>query len=274
MSSLSGVNGGTRYPYPAALDKPPTTEEFEDKDIPEDDYEDETPEFDPKEKYTSLELEEFADQLLRADSNRELCRRCKEDDPDSLPYGEETGEVESVAQFDVDDNPLLDDEGNQLYLDFPELVCDKGHRWYKGEGPRRDIKGVNPILFQSHLYNRQRREIYVESGVPDPAFTMDRFGRPINGMYNRTHPDGRKVNTKGQRVKNGASFYRAFLPLPLFVSDHRLIILSILSVGMGLCLELLNKRINMQLICANIMKFQRIGKRREIEIALTPPNIG
>lgn len=208
MSSLSGVNGGTRYPYPAALDKPPTTEEFEDQDILDGEPE-EAPEFDPsKDDYTSKELEEFADQLLRADSNRELCRRCKEIDPDALPYGEETGQVESMAQFDENGDPALDDEGNQLYLEFPELRCEKGHRWYKGEGPRRDIRGRDPILFESHLYNRQRREIYVEAGTPDPAFTTDRFGRPIQGMYNRTHPDGRKVNTKGQRIKNGASFYR------------------------------------------------------------------
>jgi hypothetical protein len=181
---------------------------LEDEDIPDEGFEDEAPEFVPGQKYTALELEEFADQLLRSDANRELCRECKENDPDSLPYGDETGHVESVAQFDNDGNPLLDEEENQLYLDFPELRCEKGHRWYKGEGPRRDIRGVNPILFQSHLYNRQRREIYVEAGTPDPAFTNDRFGRPTTGMYNRTHPDGRKVNTKGQRVKNGASFYR------------------------------------------------------------------
>jgi hypothetical protein len=180
---------------------------LEDEDIPDEGFE-ETPEYVPGQKYTALELEEFADQLLRSDANRELCRECKEEDPDSLPYGDETGHVESVAQFDNDGNPLLDEEENQLYLDFPELRCERGHRWYKGEGPRRDIRGVNPILFQSHLYNRQRREIYVEAGTPDPAFTNDRFGRPTTGMYNRTHPDGRKVNTKGQRVKNGASFYR------------------------------------------------------------------
>lgn len=183
---------------------------LDDEDVIEGDEIEETPEFDPAkgDDYSALELEEFADQLLRADANRELCRECKEDDPESLPYGEETGHVESVAQFDTSGEPLLDDEGNQLYLDFPELRCDKGHRWYKGEGPRRDIRGKNPILFASHLYNRQRREIYVESGVPDPAFTMDRHGRPTQGIYNRSHPEGRKINTENQRKKNGASYYR------------------------------------------------------------------
>jgi hypothetical protein len=174
-------------------------------------------EFNPDGKYNSEELIAFADKLLREDSNRELCRRCKEKDKrgDFLPYGEETGMIESVPQFTGDGEPLLDDEGNQLYLDFPELKCEKGHRWFQGEGQRRDIRGPNPILFESHLYNRKRREIYVEAGTPDPAFTMDRKGRPTQGMYNRSHPEGRKINTKDQRSKNGASYYRVldFLPL-------------------------------------------------------------
>lgn len=178
-----------------------------DEDVLDEDQE--PAEFDPHGKYSNLEMEEYADALLREDSNRELCRKCKEADPEALPYGKETGQVESVPQYDEEsDEPLLDDNGHQLYLDFPELRCDKGHRWYKGEGPRRDIRGPNPILFESHLYNRRRREIYVEAGTPDPAFTMDRFGQPSTGIYNRSHPDGRKINTKSQRAKHGASYYR------------------------------------------------------------------
>lgn len=183
-----------------------SNEEEIDQDI--EDFEEEIPVFEPGSHYTGMQLEEFADQLLREDSNRELCRRCKEEDPESIPYGDETGQIESVAQYNPEGEPALDDEGQQLYLDFPELKCGKGHRWYKGEGPRRDIRGRDPILFASHLYNRQRREIYVETGTPDPAFTMDRHGRPTTGIYNRSHPQGRKINTKAQRVKNGASYYR------------------------------------------------------------------
>ena len=180
----------------------------EDEDLLED--EDVEQVFSPDGKYSSEELIAFADKLLREDSNRELCRKCKDKDAegDSLPYGEETGMIESVPQYTSDGEPLLDDEGNQLYLDFPELKCEKGHRWFQGEGQRRDIRGPNPILFESHLYNRKRREIYVEAGTPDPAFTMDRKGRPTQGMYNRSHPEGRKINTKSQRAKNGASYYR------------------------------------------------------------------
>ena len=171
--------------------------------------------FNPNQNYTGQELEAFADSLLREDSNCELCRQCWGSDPTSLPYGEETGEIESKAQHDREGHPLLDETGEQLYLDFPELRCAKGHRWFKGEGKRRDIRGPNPILFESHLYNRKRREILVKEGTPDPAFTLDRFGKPTQGVYNRSHPSGRKINTKAQRAKNGASYYRAYSFLPL-----------------------------------------------------------
>lgn len=185
------------------------TEELELPDVTEAWEEPEDEGFNPDKNYTKKELEEIADGLLREDANRELCRLCKEGDVDSIPYGNETGNVEWQIQTDKDDVPLFDDEGNTLYVGFPELQCDKGHRWYKGEGPRRDIRGKNPILFETHLYNRKRREIHVKDGIPDPAFTMDRWGkRPTQGIYNRAHPQGRKINTPEQRAKNGASWYR------------------------------------------------------------------
>lgn len=71
-------------------------------------------------------------------------------------------------------------------------------------GKPRGIGGKDPILFQEHLYARKRREIYPTSenanGVVDPSVQQ--------GMYNRQHPQGRKVNSDEQRVKNGASYYR------------------------------------------------------------------
>jgi hypothetical protein len=171
-----------------------------------------------KQRWTNSELEEIANQILQEDKNAELCRRCTEQakterflvkEQDYLPYGKETGHIEWQIQKDEDGNVLVDDEGNALYIGFPELMCEKGHRWYKGEGPRRGLNGPNPILFETHLYNRKRREIQVKEGIPDPAYTMDRWGkRPTHGMYHRTHPQGRKVNTKEQRARNGASFYR------------------------------------------------------------------
>ena len=115
---------------------------------------------------------------------------------------------------------------------FPEYKCDKGHRWYKGEGVRRNINGINPILFESHLYNRKRREIVVRDGVPDPAYTMDRWGkRTIHGIYNRAHPQGRKVNSESARARHGASYFRAFVPWPLLLSGHYILLLIIVWIA-------------------------------------------
>jgi hypothetical protein len=82
-----------------------------------------------------------------------------------------------------------------------------------------DIKengNVENILFREHLAARDRREIKVGSGVADESLTnlLPKTDRPgvTSGdgqmMYNRTHPRGRKVNSKEQRLRNGASFYR------------------------------------------------------------------
>jgi hypothetical protein len=143
--------------------------------------------------YAKWQLEQMANELLRSDSKREMCRTCGK-------YGTETGEVEATLALDDDGRPKVDDNGDLLYVDFPEIVCEKGHRWFKGEGKARGIDGKNPILFENHLQDRRRREIYTSVGTPDPSIQR--------GMYNRTHPQGRKVNTKEQRKKNGASFFR------------------------------------------------------------------
>lgn len=58
----------------------------------------------------------------------------------------------------------------------------------------------NPILFQEHLRTRYKREIYNKEGVPDPSIEA--------GIYNRTHPQGRKVNSEKARKESGASYYR------------------------------------------------------------------
>lgn len=154
---------------------------------------DATQDVDPNTEYSGWQLEQLATQLLRDDSKREMCRTCGK-------YGEATGEVESQPQYDDDGEPELDDEGNLLYVDFPEIMCEKGHRWYEGEGKARGIQGKDPILFENHLQDRRRREIYTSIGTPDPSIQQ--------GMYNRTHPQGRKVNSKEQRKRNGASFFR------------------------------------------------------------------
>ena len=67
-------------------------------------------------------------------------------------------------------------------------------------GKERGIGGEDPILFAEHLYQRQKREILNENGVPEPALN--------SGMYYRAHPEGRKINSEEQRKKHGASYFR------------------------------------------------------------------
>src|SRR4051812_12480985 len=80
-------------------------------------------------------------------------------------------------------------------------------------GKERGIGGENPILFQEHIQARWRREIQTANGIPDPHLSID-GGKPgvktnnQPGLYNRTHPKGRKVNSEEQRRKHGASYYR------------------------------------------------------------------
>jgi hypothetical protein len=149
--------------------------------------------------YNNATLSAYADALLRQDSKTELCRKCEKP-------GEETGKTELAAQYDEKDDLRLDDDGNQLFLEFAELVCGKGHRWYRGEGKDRGIAGKNPILFEEHLQSRRRREIYTTIGTPDPSI--------VQGSYNRSHPSGRKINSSAQR-KKGSSYYRAYHLLPI-----------------------------------------------------------
>ena len=67
-------------------------------------------------------------------------------------------------------------------------------------GKVRGIGGENPILFDDHIRQRKRREVYNITGTADPNIEQ--------GIYNRQHPGGRKVNSDEQRSKNGASYYR------------------------------------------------------------------
>lgn len=150
--------------------------------------EEEAPEYEEgKTDYTNRQMELMADELLREDARAELCRVCKQ-------RGDETGVVESRKQ------EAADLEGNPLYLSFPEYKCKNDHTWFKGEGLARGIGGDAPILFEEHLQSRRRREIFPANGTPDPSI--------VAGIYNRTHPQGRKVNTEEQRKRNGASFFR------------------------------------------------------------------
>lgn len=141
----------------------------------------------PGQRYTPGQLDAIASQILREDSHSELCRTCGEP-------GTETGASESVTEG------IEDKQGHELTLKFGEYKCDNGHCWYPGEGQLKGIGGDNPILFEEHFQSRKRREIYTAQGTPDPSI--------VSGMYNRVHPQGRKVNSEEQRKRNGASFYR------------------------------------------------------------------
>lgn len=67
--------------------------------------------------------------------------------------------------------------------------------------------GVYPqILFEEHIYNRRRREILCAQGYPDEALTQT-ISKDGQMIYSRTHPQGRKVNTKEARDQ-GASFFK------------------------------------------------------------------
>lgn len=153
-----------------------------------------TPDFEEgKDDYTNREKELMADAMLKEDARSEICRDCG-------ASGKETGSVKPYQQFDEGGSPLVDDSGSFLYINFPEIKCKKGHSWYQGEGIAKGIGGDHPILFEEHLQSRRRREIFPANGTPDPSI--------VAGIYNRTHPQGRKVNSSEQRKKNGASWYR------------------------------------------------------------------
>lgn len=146
-----------------------------------------SPEIEDGKKYTNSELSAKADAWLREDAKAELCRECGK-------RGEKTANTVTKEQ------EATDERGNVLILDFKELSCENGHFWFEGEGQPRGIGGENPILFEEHFQSRRRREIYTTIGTPDPSIQQ--------GIYNRIHPQGRKVNSQEQRKRNGASFYR------------------------------------------------------------------
>lgn len=162
-------------------------------------YNKERDEFDASQKiqenadYSAWQIEAMADYILKKDSEREICRKCGK-------YGEETGNIEWAVQIDPNGDFQVDENGDLLYVAFPELKCPEQHIWAKGEGKRRGIQGENQIIFENHIKDRRRREIYTSLGTPDPSIQR--------GIYNRIHPQGRKVNTDEQRKKHGAGWYK------------------------------------------------------------------
>lgn len=82
---------------------------------------------------------------------------------------------------------------------------------------RRENKHLDlGILFDEQLYNKSKREIIVDAFEIDGTLTnsIQDTDRPgvVKGdgqrIYNRAHPNGRKVNTEEARKTKGASYYK------------------------------------------------------------------
>jgi hypothetical protein len=112
-----------------------------------------------------------------------------------VPYWKSRQKMERI---DYDPNAKYNDRELEQLAD--QLLREDAKAVDPETGKERGIGGKDPILFAEHEYARRRREIYTEGGTPDPSL--------VSGMYNRTHPQGRKVNSDEQRSKNGASYYR------------------------------------------------------------------
>lgn len=105
--------------------------------------------------------------------------------PDYIEYDEEKARLGGYtkAQMEIIADQMLRDDANRI---DPET------------GKKRGLKGDDPILFYDHLRQRRRREIHSTSGSVDPSV--------VSGIYWRSDPSGRKVNSPEARAK-GAAYY-------------------------------------------------------------------
>lgn len=142
-------------------------------------------EYDYDEEYTLSEEELEAEKKERRKRNgKKIYIDLGKDDP------EENLIIEEEEHYTPSELDLMADEILRAHARSIDLDTGKPH----------GIKGDNPVLFEEHLYARKRREIYNQNGTPDPSIN--------EGMFWRTHPQGRKVNNETQRKRHGASFYR------------------------------------------------------------------
>ena len=100
--------------------------------------------------------------------------------------------TQDLAPFDPEKTDYSDRE--------LELYADKMLR-EAGSDPE------HPILFQEHIEPRWRKELNTLSGTPDQGISNS-LSPDGQRMFNRQHPQGRKVNSTEQRRTNGASYYR------------------------------------------------------------------
>ena len=87
---------------------------------------------------------------------------------------------------------------SELEIIADQMLREQANEIEEETGKKRGLKGDNPILFYEHLRQRRRREIHSTSGSVDPS--------AVQGMYWRSSPNGRKVNSEEAR-KRGAAYY-------------------------------------------------------------------
>lgn len=113
------------------------------------------------------------------------------------PYTSRKEFEKDLPEFDP--NKTYTERELELYTN-QILRADRNDR---PEGPR--------ILFQEHIEPDWRREVSpgwdTADGRVDSIITNS-TSPDGQRMYNRQHPQGRKVNSEAQRTLHGASYYR------------------------------------------------------------------
>lgn len=132
------------------------------------------------------ELEQAADALLAEHARSELCREC--DEP-----GERVGTM--PLRLRTRSGKPAQRDGKPIVAEAAMYECPNHHVWFAGEGRPRGIGGDNAILFEQHIIERKKREIFTERGTPDPEI--------VSGLYHRAHPQGRRLNNS-----DDGSFYK------------------------------------------------------------------
>lgn len=107
------------------------------------------------------------------------------------PYSFRKDLIEDLPEFD----PSKDYTERELAMYADQILRDAG--------ATQDCK----FLFQEHIEQRWRKEVRVESGTPDASITHS-LSPDGHTMYNRQHPQGRRVNSDKQRKDHSASYYR------------------------------------------------------------------
>ena len=76
----------------------------------------------------------------------------------------------------------------------------------KQESPQRYQKHTLGVKFDGQLKKIESREKHSKSGVVDDSITAA-ASPDGQRLYNRSHQDGRRVNTEEQRKEHGSSYY-------------------------------------------------------------------